>query len=274
MQDNLSTAREVVHNPRQWCLYMALDDTCLDVMLHNPAQERSLLTGRLPLDSAKPLSQALRDAIYDCNVLLGDYRSSTLLVRNAPSTVIPAAIAATDLLEPLAAINPGDGPGRLLTATVPSLNAAVIYRMDSDTYHLVMRTFRELHITHPLAVEATYLHTSQGSRGDGVTHAIVRPGHVDIITYRGTNLLHCQGYDTTCPADTIYYITACRELYAGDDTQVTVSGDRTTLRETLEQLRSVIPGAAPLIFPAAMFRAGGNIALEAPADLIVTPLTT
>ena len=269
----LSQLRTSLRDTSRRDLYMAVGESDLDVMIYNTLEDNSLITASLALDPAKSLEGRLRDAIYDNPVLLSDFRKVSMIVREPSTSIMPTAATEGGSYKELAALMPGDTGGILCHDQLPRLDASVVYRLDRDAFHFMQRTFRSINIVHSLSVLTRFTHGTQGVSGSDATHVYLSPGFVHIIIYRGDNLMHAQRYKASTTEDIAYYITACREIH-GTESQhpVIVAAPRERLKSALDELRAIFPNVVPAVFPSAMFRAGGDTAMNTPTDLIVMPL--
>lgn len=267
--------KDMIHNPRLWQLHIAIDRAGLEIMAYTPLEEHSLITARIPFEpGASTAAGAVEDAIYDNPLLLSDFKHVTILVRDTPHAILPAAVADDrDMLTAITDELAGAAPDEPLVDTLPLLDAAVSYRLDPAVLNFLRRTFTNATFTHRISALTRYWHGTNRATGSLTTHVNLRHEGADIVTFAGNRLLVANSYRTPTPADTLYYIMAVREMVgARPDTPVVIAGDRQAREALLPMLSGCVQRAVPAVFPVAMFRAGGQTAMNTPLDLIVLPL--
>lgn len=267
----------MIRDTRSWNLYLAIDQDHIDVMGYGTVGDNTLLTATIPLDTeAQPHLVAIQEAVYDNPLLLNDFNKVTIINRSKHHTLMPCDVAsqenAPDILAELTGTQEG-GKGHFISDELPLLDIAMCHSVDEELYNFLRRTFNGVRFIHSLSVLIRYFHGSMRASGSRCSHVNVRPGALDIVIYSGDTLLLANSYPYSEPTDALYYIMATRKVFDIDNSSsVILSGDR-QCRETLTPLlREYLPTVIPAIFPVAMFRAGGQKAMETPADLIYMPL--
>lgn len=259
-----------------WSLYVGLDADRLDVMAYCPLEDRSLLSATIQLDPATDYVEAVEEAVYDNPLLLNRFKKVTVINRGDAHTLLPAGLPAEDpaLAADILAEMTGDRDGHPVFDPLPLLDATTGHTVPGGVYNFLTRTFGpDLHIIHRLSVMARYCHGTHRGAGSLTSHVAVRPGSIDIILYRADRMLLANTYRWTEPLDAVYYILATRSAFDIDaKSPVVMSGDREAREQLMPLLRQYLTAVMPAVFPAAMFRAGGQTAMNAPLDLILMPL--
>lgn len=264
----------MIRSPRLWQLYLAIGRDGLDVMIYTPLEEHSLITANIPYDDAStPLAKAVENAVYDNPLLLSDFKKVTILVRDTPHTITPSDMEDPALRTLVTDEMLGASEAEALSDRLPLLGADVIYRIDSDLLHFLQRTFNNPTFTHRVSALTRYWHGTNRATGSMTSYVNLRPGATDIVSFAGNSLLVANSYDTPTPTDTLYYIMALREMTgASADKPVVIAGDRETRELLTPMLAPYVTQILPAVFPVAMFRAGGQTAMNTPLDLVVLPL--
>lgn len=269
--------RDIIPDPANRTLYLAIGSTAIDVMAYSPLEDNSLFTATIELNPAETShSAAVEEAVYDNPLLLADFKRVVIVSRQlhhatAPSYVTEQGVDYTDaMMRPAASASPSQ---QMIIDELPLLEASMVHYMESDLYNFLGRTFNQPKIIHRLSVITRYAHGTHRAAGSLTTHVNITPGHTDVVIYKGTQLLLVNTFDTPTEVDTLYYIQACREITSTPrENPVIISGDRELREKVMPLLRRYIPTVMPAVFPAAMFRSGGQTAMNTPTDLVVLPL--
>lgn len=267
----------MIRDTRAWNLYLAIDMGHIDILGYCTIGENSLLTAGIPLDTeAQSHLIAVQEAVYDNPLLLNEFNKVTVVNRGGHHTLMPTDIAHSDIageiLTEITGKEEGES-GRLIVDELPLLDISMCHFMEEGLYNFMRRTFNGVKFIHSLSVLTRYFHGTMRAAGSRCSHVNVRSGCIDIVIYSGDTLLLANSYRCTEPTDALYYIIATRRALGIDSKEsVILSGDRDAREALMPLLREYLPTVIPAIFPAAMFRAGGQKAMEAPADLIYMPL--
>lgn len=272
--NNLSFDKSLIHNPAVWNLYIALDHDGMEIMAFNPFEDSSLLTAAIPFDDVSP-AKAFENIVYDNPILLSDFKKTSFLIRDTPHAVIPspllddnpdaARIAIDDII--------GHSNQQPLVDSIPQLNASIAYRIDPKILNFINRTFTGARFNHRLSALSRFWSGTDRSASDPVTRIHLRKNALDIVVFIANRLLFANSFKTTSPNDALYFILAVRELtHASRSTNAIIAGDKNLRDSILPLLSPHIDNILPAVFPAAMFRAGGQTALNTPLDLVVLPL--
>ena len=104
-------------------------------------------------------------------------------------------------------------------------------------------------------------------------YAHIHDNHIDLLSFGKDSLKLANSYEFREPIDAIYYILATRQMLKlnPNSDEMLIAGDNAVREAISPTLREYLAYVMPVIFPAAMFKAGKD-ALNAPFDLIVLPL--
>lgn len=266
--------RSLIRNPHLWNLYIALGDGKLEVMAYNNMEDNSLVTADIALDGNNAL-KAFENVVYDNPLLLGNFRRVTFLIRDTPHAVIPTSLLNDSPSDARKVIDEliGASPDEPVIDNLPLLDTSIAYRIDTDIYNFINRTFTGARFCHRLTGLTRFWHGTNRVTGAPATHVYVRSDGIDIIVFAGKRLLLANSYHTPAPTDRLYYVMAVRQLTdASVDTPVVIAGERSLRDELTGMLATHVDNVVPDVFPAAMFRAGGQTAINTPLDLVVMPL--
>lgn len=270
----------MIRDTRNWNLYLALDRESIDVMAYNPMEDQSLLNATITLDPAETdRCKAIEEAVYDNPLLLNDFKRVTVISRNLHRAIVPDYVLdggeelASDITRDLAGC-PDDNPGApLVIDRLPLLDCSISHFIDEKVYNFLTRTFTGVRFIHRLSSLTRYFHGVNRGTGSFVSYVDLRPGSFDLVMFNGNSLLLANSYDWTEPDDIIYYLLAVRHTLGVEENKaVVLTGDRAVREQVMPLMRRFIPTVMPAVFPAAMFRAGGTVALDTPTDLVVLPL--
>lgn len=265
----------MIHDSRLWNLYIAPDTDRVEVMAYCPIEDHSLLVAAIPLDpNSTSAVSAFEEAVYDNPLLLNDFNRVTIVSRDRYWTIMPTVLTSDrELTSDIVTEMTGARGGTLIIDELPLLDSSICHFIDTELYNFITRTFNGVRFIHRLSGLTRYYHGTHRGAGSLTSHVNLRRGSFDIVMYQSDRLLLANTYEWTEPADVLYFIMATRNMAGIDrETPVVLSGDREVRDELTPLLREYMPSVMPAIFPAAMFRAGGATAMNAPTDLIVLPL--
>ena len=265
----------MIRDSRLWNLYLAPGKDSIDIMAYCPLEDHSLFVDTQPLDTgASSRVSAIEEVVYDNPLLLNDFKQVTIVSRSDARALLPRDTAADpDLAADIADELTGSTSGELIVDDLPLLDVSLCHFIDSDTCNFLRRTFSGVKFIHRLSALTRYWHGTHRGAGSMTSHVNLRRNSLDIVLYNGDKLLLANTYEWVEPADALYFIVATRTAFGIDHrAAVVLSGDRNVREELMPLLRRYLPTVMPAVFPAAMFRAGGQTAMNAPTDLIVMPL--
>lgn len=266
--------KDMIHDPRLWTLYLALDIERIDVMAYSPLEDHSLFVADIPLDmSSVSRVSAIEEAIYDNPLLLNDFNRVVVVSRSDARALLPSSLAAdVDMASDILSEMTGS-TGKMVVDEIPLLDVAMCHFVESDLYNFICRTFSGVKFIHSLTALTRYYHGTQRGAGSLTSHVNLRKEYIDIVLYQSDKLLLANTYRWYEPADVLYFILATRSVWNVDrPTPVALGGDREVRELVTPLLQKYLPTVMPAIFPAAMFRAGGAKAMTVPTDMIVLPL--
>lgn len=267
--------KDMIRDTRLWNLYMAAGNDSIDVMAYCPLEDHSLFVAAIPLDrGASSRVTAIEEAVYDNPLLLNEFNRVTMISRSDVRAILPTELAAdTDLAADIVGEMTGKHDGNLVVDDLPLLDVSICHLIDSDIYNFLTRTFSGIRFIHRLSALTRYTHGTHRGAGSLTSHVNLRRNTLDIILYHSDKLLLANTYNWVEPNDALYFVLATRAAFGIDHkAPVVLSGDREVRGELTPLLRQYLPTVMPAVFPAAMFRAGGQTAMNAPTDLIVMPL--
>lgn len=267
--------KDMIRDTKLWNLYLAPGTDSVDVMAYCPLEDHSLFVSTVPLDNnSSSRVTAIEEAIYDNPLLLNEFNRVTVISRCEERAILPAKVTAdTDLVSDIVEEMTGISGRQLIVDDLPLLDTAICHLIDRDIYNFLCRTFNGVKFIHRLSALTRYFHGTHRGAGSLTSHVNLRRGSLDIVLYHSDKLLLANTYQWVEPADALYFIAATRSAFDIDRrSPVVLSGDRDVREELTPLLRQYLPTVMPAVFPAAMFRAGGQTAMNAPTDLIVMPL--
>ncbi len=266
-------------NTRFHQLYIRLSASRLDVIIFSRHEDNSLIYRSFELtpDENGSILKSLENTVYDNPLLLRDYQNTHIVIESSRFIIAPLQLASdTTLLRKLyeeTHSDPLTGNVEIISDDIPHLGCTIALAIDTPLISFLNRAFSRPRIHHHLSPLIRYY---SDRRRHGNTTAMfinLRPTALDTIIFSGNSLRTANTIPFRTTDDAVYHILSLRKiLMIDDDTdEVLISGERDTRLSVINSLRDFIPYVMPVIFPSAMFRAGKN-ALEAPFDLIVTPL--
>lgn len=272
--------RDMIGDTHKWNLYLGIDVDAIDVMAYSPYEDNSLFNATVPLDPAEnDVCKAIESAVYDNPLLLNDFNKVAVISRNIYRAVIPDFVVGSDdsvtrdIAIELCGTPEGDSDPAMIVDRLPLLDCSMCHFMEQKLYNFLTRTFNGVKIVHRLSVLTRYFHGVNRGTGSFVSYVNLRPETFDMVMFNGNNLLLANTYEWTTAEDVLYYIIAVRRSFnVVDDKAVVLSGDREVREKLSRRLREFIPSVMPAVFPAAMFRSGGTVAMDTPTDLVVLPL--
>ncbi|MBD5214194.1 MAG: DUF3822 family protein [Bacteroidales bacterium] len=265
--------KDMISNPRMWQLYIAIEDRGLDIMIYNPLEEHSLMTAYLDFEGDFS-SKAVEDAIYDNPLLLNDFNRVTVVMRNNHFTLLPDDVT-TDpaLTETICSELTGRTDSEVLLDRLPLLDMSVAFAPDQDLLNFLRRTFPGVSVRHRISGLIQYWHATSRPMRPLTTLINLRENSIDIASYSANTLQFANTFSADTMADRLYYIMAVREsLGADSETPAVISGDRRLRDELTGPISRYVSRVLPAVFPVAMFKAGGQAAMNTPLDLVVLPL--
>lgn len=265
--------KDMIPQPRLWQLYVAIGQVGLEVMAYNPLEEHSLMTASIPYEGNGGLKD-VEDAVYGNPLLLCDFKKITFLFRDTPFTFFPTEIASDgEMIEKITQEITGNVDNDIMVDEIPLLATALAYTPDIKTVNFLRRTFPAAKIHHRLSRILQYWHATARAIRPLTTHVNLLPDKTDIASFSGNKLMFANTFPTPTVDDRLYFIMAVRQsLGAQADVPIIISGDRQLRDELTEPLSHYAERVLPAVFPAAMFKAGGQTAMNTPLDLVVSPL--
>ncbi len=269
--------KELVSDPSICNLLLRVGPAALDVALYSVTGDNTLLYRSYPLsDPSRSAVGMIEDIIYDNPLLLSDFRRTYCIVETCRSLTVPvdggepSDEVMAGLLETLW---PGLD-GETAVSRNATTNSAFVYALPRDLTAFLRRTYpsgltTESHLT----ALTRYFATRPGGGNSIRAVANLRADSLDMVVLSGPRLLMANTFACPHPTDALYYIMASRrQLGLDPHTDAMLLAGNQAMREQLTpMLREYVGRVMPVIFPPQMFRAGKE-ALEAPFDMIVSPL--
>ena len=266
--------KDLIKDPRLWRLALRINETKLHVVLFCSVEDNSLIYREISLDSAvSSMQKAIEEAIYDNPLLLSDFARVDCIIETDKFTIIPSEIDNTDVQEKIFSETFPTFEGAVVENKLKELDASILMGVDEELINFLQRTFHNACIQHHLAPLCTYFNRKSRLGNAGKMYAHIHDNKLDLLAFGKDSLRFANTFDFREPIDAIYYIFACREMLqldAGSD-ELFIAGDNSMREAITPTLREYLAYVMPVIFPAAMFKAGKD-ALNAPFDLIVLPL--
>lgn len=280
--DNLNTMsmeqrgldKGLINDARLWRLALRIDSKKLHVVLFCSVEDNSLIFREIALDSAaQSIQKAIEEAIYDNPLLLSDFARVDCIVETDKFTIIPSEIDNPDVQEKMFSETFPSFEGRVLENKLKELDASILMGVDEELLNFLRRTFNNPCIQHHLAPLCTYFNRKSRLGNAGKMYAHIHDNKLDLLAFGKDSLRFANTFAFREPIDAIYYIFACREMLHLDanSDELLIAGDNAMREAITPTLREYLAYVMPVIFPAAMFKAGKD-ALNAPFDLIVLPL--
>lgn len=272
--------KDMIRDTEHWSLYIAIDDSCVEIMIYNQYEDNSLLSTTIELDtSVHSHCEAVEEAVYDNPLLLNTFNKVTILSRSKYYTYVPTQLTGDkERCEALLRETVGN-PSQwrkavMLIDEVPLLSVSLCYYVDEDLHNFLLRTFGQTtRFVHRLTSLTTYFHGTHRAAGSLTSYVNVGDKLLDIVIYNGDTLLIANSYEWEEPADALYYVVKTRQLCGSNDTHpVILSGNRDAREVLMPVMRQHLRTVMPAIFPVAMFKAGSDVAMNTSTDLIFLPL--
>lgn len=281
---------DAAERPRLWRLALMLDENMLDAVIYSTVEDSSLRHLRIELPQTAPsLEKALEEAVYSHPFLLADYGRVDFMVRTERFTLVPAEVASdADALEAActlaaltAAAGPADECARTLHADPPTASGGpcVVWALDENVDRFVARTFRNPALQHHLTPMLRYFTTkaAAGNTSKVYIHLHRRSNTArvaDIMAFGANGRPTSVTSIATENVEDVAYQAMAAARAAGfdcDSDQFMLCGDSSLRDELTRSLRRFAAYVMPVIFPSAVFRAGGE-AIGAPFPLVILPL--
>lgn len=268
--------KPVINNPELCRLAVQIGDDAIDAVVTSRVTDNSLVWRHIPLDPADTDHlKAVENAIYDNTWLLADYGSVNVLVDTDRIMLFPAEHADADsIADDFAEVYPNDDIAIITTRLGRAEGAPVAaVAIDAPLAAFINRTFNNPAVTAPLIPLATYFGIKKHLGNSGKLHVHLAQGRTTVIAYAGTRLLMANTFRVNTATDSLYYVLAAARWlnFDTDADSMPVSGDAKLRDELMPMLRRYVTSAMPLIFPAALFKAGKD-AMLAPFQLVLLPL--
>ena len=266
--------KDLISNPRLWRLAMRINEHKVHIVLFCSVEDNSLIYREISLDSTtQSLQKALEEVIYDNPLLLSDFDKVDCIIESNKFTIIPSEINNGDTQEKIFRTSFPNFDGTIIDNNIADLNATILMGVDKEIVNFLRRTFNNPRILHHLTSLCTYFHRKNRLGNAGKMYANIHDNHIDLLSFNKDSLQLANTFEFREPIDAVYYILACRQMLKLDPAsdELFIAGDN-SMRETIAPtLREYLAYVMPVIFPAAMFKAGKD-ALNAPFDLIILPL--
>ncbi len=261
--------KDLIPDPELWVLALRLSPSGLHVAALSLVEDNSLLCRHIPFAQGSDTVQALEDAVYDNPLLLLDFKKVWCIVESPRTLVVPAELKA-DPQPWFDFVYPSSG-STLLTDPLPRLGAGILTGIDPAIDRFLRRTFQRLTVMGHLVPLCRYFGSSRSNAAK--MYVNLRTGSLDVIAIDSGRLLMANTFVCASAADAAYYILACRSTLGmnPETSELLLCGDQFRREEITPILRRYIRLVIPVIFPPRMFKAGRS-AMQAPFDLIVTPL--
>lgn len=244
----------------------------LYVMIYNPHVDNSLITASIPL--ADTLLNCLEEAVYDNPLLLRDFARVDVMFDSSAYMLLPTSVAEEDVIGLLSTALP-DAPKNVIEDTLtPSIKLA--YCLDAALEGFVRRTFFNARLHHRLTPLIQYF-TRGLKRNATRIYVNIKAASIDIVAVDHSQLLLANTFNKATVEDAVYYIISVRDmlfhqqLSRGETVEIVLAGASALRAAIAPLLGRYAPPVSPVIFPSAMFHAGGA-AMDAPFELTVTSL--
>lgn len=268
--------KEMVSDSTLSRLSLRLGPGRVDVAVYNPLENGSLLTRTRKLaddggDDAAYL-KSLEDFVYANPLLLCDFASVDVIVETSRFAVVPAELSDDDSVRMLRMTHPDMEKDAAVEVTrLPELKAAVAMGLPQPLVSFLRRTFPTVTLAHSL-VPLMRFFRSKIPAGNSVKALVnFRDDSADIIIEKHSGLLLANRYESSEPADLLYYVLSAVSRITPKAEEVYLSGSHTLRDAVTPELRRFHPYVMPMIFPSEMFRAG-SCAMTLPFDLAILPL--
>ena len=204
--------------------------------------------------------------------MLSDFRKVYILIDTSDYCVIPSDLDESQASKVFTVLHPAFS-GTVGVADTATRNASVVHGIADDPNGFIRRTFISAVVLPHIAPLVRYFASKPGRGNSRRMICNLRPTSMDVIVIDGNRLVQANTVTFRNVADAVYYILASRAEHGLDahTDDVLLSGDQHVRDEIIPMLRTYIERVMPVIFPPQMFRAGKE-AMQAPFDLIVTPL--
>ncbi|MBR5332108.1 MAG: DUF3822 family protein [Muribaculaceae bacterium] len=266
--------KDLISNPRLWRLAIRINENKVHIVLLCSVEDNSLIYREIPLDSATLSQQkALEEVIYDNPLLLSDFDKIDCIIESNKFTIVPTEINDIDTQEKIFKASFPNFEGTIIDNNIAELNATILMGVDNEIINFLRRTFNNPRILHHLTPLCTYFHRKNRLGNTGKMYANIHDNHIDLLSFNKDSLQLANTFEFREPIDAIYYILACRQMLKLDpeSDELFIAGNNDIREAITPTLREYLAYVMPIIFPAAMFKAGKD-ALNAPFDLIILPL--
>ena len=260
-----------ITRPEAWTLMLAVNPHDLQFILFSKAQEGSLITNSMPLNTGMEWTKAVENAVYDNSLLLDDYGKVEIVV-NAPHFVIMPKELAADIsiaAQNYVAMFPDDDYD-VNTCTLTKCNVAIAYGLPRGLHNFLMRTFNNAPIYHHLYPLCE--HFKKLNSGTSISRMFVNihDTYMDMVVYSKAEMMLANTFPVRNTADAAFLALHTWKSFGLDaqSDEIQLIGNRAMRDELAQQLREYVRFVMPAIYPAAAQRLGDN-ATEAPLDLIL-----
>lgn len=268
--------KDLIQDASLYVMLVRLSRTAVDVVIYSPLVDNSLIYRSFPTAGADGEVRALENVVYDNPLMLADFRSRIILTDSPRWSLCPSEWLEDghEAADAMLRIQWPDMDGTVHTAPTTFHGVEIAYSVDSRMAGFVQRTFPGTIIEPHILPLLRYCSSRMGRANSRRMLVNLRQSDADIVVADGASLRQGVTVSFNTTADLLYRILSSAQAAGLDPRadELLLCGSRSMREELTPMLRTYHARVMPVIFPPEMFRAGRE-AMNAPFDLIITPLT-
>ncbi|MDE6370500.1 MAG: DUF3822 family protein [Duncaniella sp.] len=265
--------RDLIENTALYDMLVRIGDESVDVVVYSAMSDGSLTYRSYAVAEKMGLVRALEEVVYDNPLMLREFRRVYMLIDTPRYAMMPAGLDEAAIATAYTAMYPDVSRNAVRHALTGTRNAVVAYSAEPELEGFIGRTFTGATLLPHMAPLVRYLASKAGRGNTRRMICNLRRNSMDVVVLDGSNLLQGNTFRFRNEADAVYYILASRVANGLDPLadELLLAGDTGVRDRITPLLRTYVARVMPAIFPPQMFSAGKD-AMQAPFDLIVTPL--
>lgn len=268
--------KDLIQDASLYVMLLRLSRTAVDVVIYSPLVDNSLIYRSFPTSGSDSEVRALENVVYDNPLMLADFRSRIILTDSPRWSLCPSECLDDDsrCADAMMRLQWPDMDGESHSASTSFHGVEIVYSVDSRLAGFVKRTFPGTIIEPHILPLLRYCSSRMGRANSKRMLVNLRPTEADILVADGSSLRQGVTVNFNTTSDLLYHILTSAQAAGLDQRadELLLCGSRQLREELTPMLRTYHARVMPVIFPPEMFRAGRE-AMNAPFDLIITPLT-
>lgn len=248
--------KDMISDKERWALSLLLTKQTLHVKAVRAIGTPAAICESLPLSAAAEIpNSAFQEIIYENPLLLGNFRSTTILVDTEEYFVAPSESVSDDASLAAAVKQMGldDADQVTLTAELDDFNT-LCFNVDKNTYRFISRTFPTAALSHPIASLARHFRQKARQGNAAKVFVDLNAHNFHVLTYDRMGLVSAGSFEATAAADITYYTLMSAQAANIDPTrdQFILSGPNDLRSMLTPALRPFAAFVLPALVPSAV----------------------